>query len=283
LRDGWVLRWTAGVTVDKRRATTLPEEPAGSLVPRDRDLVYPWLGIAWLEDDYRETRNFDQIARTEDLLLGWQVRLKLGLANPSLGSDRSALVFDGSVSKRIQPDERQTLLLSATASGRREAGSLRDTTVGLAARYHWRQTAQRTLFVGLSADRGIGLDVDTQLTLGGDNGLRGYPFRYRTGQGRWLLTAEERLFTDWYPFRLFNVGGAAFYDMGRTWGANLVAAPIPPDARPGGVLRDVGVGLRIGNSRAAVGSVVHVDASYPLDREPSKRKVQISVEAKQSF
>ena len=282
LRDGWVLRWTAGVTVDKRQATSLPEEPAGSALPRDRDLVYPWLGIAWLEDDYREVRNLDQIARTEDLSFGWQVKLRLGFASPSFGSDRSALVFDGSVSKGVQPDERQTLLLSSTASGRLEGGSLRDTTVGLAARYHWRQTAQRTLFVGLSAERGIGLDVDTQLTLGGDNGLRGYPFRYRTGQGRWLMTVEERLFTDWYPFRLFNVGGAVFYDMGRTWGANLVAGPAPTDARQG-VLRDVGVGLRIGNSRSAIGSVVHVDVSYPLDREPAKRKLQISVEAKQSF
>ena len=96
------------------------------------------------------------------------------------------------------------------------------------------------------------------------------------------MTVEERLFTDWYPFRLFNVGGAMFYDMGRTWGANLVAAPPPTDARQG-VLRDVGVGLRIGNSRSAIGSVVHVDVSYPLDREPAKRKLQISVEAKQSF
>ena len=92
----------------------------------------------------------------------------------------------------------------------------------VATRYYWRETASRTLFLGLAADRGVNLDVDKQLTLGGDNGLRGYPLRYRTGQGRWLFTVEERAFTDWYPFRLFNVGGAVFYDMGATLGESQV-------------------------------------------------------------
>ena len=282
LHDRWVMRWTAGVSVDERHATRLADEPPDSVLPRGHDLTYPWVGIEWLEDDFRELRNQDQIGRTEDLRLGWRGKLRLGAATRSLGSDRNALVFDASVSKGLEPDPRQTLLLSGAATGRLEQGALRDTTVGLAARYYWRQSARHTLFVGLSADRGIGLDVDTQLTLGGDNGLRGYPFRYRTGQGRWLFTAEERLFTDWFPFRLFNVGAAAFYDMGSTWGANLVASPLPPDARRG-VLRDIGVGLRLGNSRAAIGSVVHIDLSYPLDREPATRKLQISVEAKQTF
>ena len=48
-------------------------------------------------------------------------------------------------------------------------------------------------------------------------------------------------------------------------------------------VRDVGIGLRLGNSRSAVGSVVHIDVAYPIDREASMRKVQINVEAKRSF
>jgi hypothetical protein len=41
--------------------------------------------------------------------------------------------------------------------------------------------------------------------------------------------------------------------------------------------------LRLGNSRSAVGSVIHIDVAYPIDREASTRKVQISVQAKSSF
>jgi outer membrane protein assembly factor BamA len=282
LRDGWVTRWTAGVTVDERRATPAPDSPPGSPLPRDRRLNYPWIGVELIEDDFRETRNQDQIARTEDLELGWRMRLRLGLSTRALGSDRNAVVFDTRVSKGFQPDARQTLLASIGATGRHEDGALDETTISAAARYHWRHSPRRSTYLALGADRGP--DLDSQLTLGGDNGLRGYPYRFRTGQGRWLLTAEERWFTDWYPFRLFNVGGAVFYDMGRVWGDNLVPVPaIPAGVRRNGVLRDIGVGLRLGNSRSAVGSVIHIDVAYPIDREGSMRKVQINVQAKSSF
>ena len=283
LHEGWTTRWTAGLTVDERRATTVADS-LSSVVPRDRRLTYPWVGVERIEDDFREARNQDQIARTEDVELGWRMRLRLGVAMASLGSDRNAVAFDTRVSKGLQPDERQTVLLSAGAVGRIERGGFDDTTVSASARYYWRHSPRRSLFLGLSADRGSRLDVDSQLTLGGDNGLRGYPYRFRTGQGRWLFTAEERWFTNWYPFRLFNVGGAVFYDMGRVWGGNQLSVPMAaPIGRQDGLLRDVGIGLRLGNSRSAVGSVIHIDVAYPIDREGSMRKVQINVEAKRTF
>ncbi len=255
----------------------------GARLPADRKLAYPWLGVELVEDDFRETRNQDRIARTEDLALGWHARVRLGYATPAFGSDRRAAIFGASVAKGAQPTSAHTLLWSATATGRLAGGGLEDSVFGVAARYYWRQTPRQTLFVGVSADRGVNLDVDKQLTLGGDNGLRGYPLRYRTGQGRWLLTVEERAFTDWYPFRLFNVGGAIFYDLGGVWGSNLVPAVTPPPSPSRKVLQDVGFGLRLGNSRAALGSVIHVDIAFPIDGEASVRRLQFIVEAKQSF
>jgi hypothetical protein len=57
--------------------------------------------------------------------------------------------------------------------------------------------------------------------------------------------------------------------------------------RPGdsaqGLLRDAGVGLRLGNSRSGLGTVVHVDAAFPMDGDKSIKKVQFIVEAKRSF
>jgi len=131
----------------------------------------------------------------------------------------------GKVAKGFEPDHRQTLLVSGGAAGRVEQGQLTDTVFSAAARYYWRHSSRRSLYVGLSADHGIRLDIDSQLTLGGDNGLRGYPYRFQTGQSRWLFTAKERWFTDWYPFRLFHVGGAVFYDMGRPRAATLSRHP----------------------------------------------------------
>jgi len=82
------------------------------------------------------------------------------------------------------------------------------------------------------------LDVDNQVLLGGDNGLRGYPLRYQDGTAQALWTIEQRFFSDWYPFRLFRVGAAAFFDMGRIWGNAPLAAPSL------GLLKDAGFGLR---------------------------------------
>ena len=113
--------------------------------------------------------------------------------------------------------------------------------------------------------------------LGGDSGLRGYPLRYQGGEARALLTLEQRYFTDWYPFRLFRVGAAAFIDTGRTWGETPLSTPSL------GLLKDIGIGLRLGSSRSGLGNIIHIDLAFPLDGDPSISKVQLLVETKQRF
>lgn len=282
-RDGWVTRWTAGWTQDEHLARPLGAPgipPTG--VAADRRLNRPWVGVEWLQDNFRQTRNFDQIGKTEDLALGWQMSLQLGLARQAFGADRNATVFSFKVNKGWQPARRHTLLVEGSAEGRYEAQSLAGTLFSGSVRYHLRQSDRRSFFVGLSADRSVHPDPDQQVLIGGDSGLRGYPMRYQSGKGRWLATTEQRWFTDWYPWRVFNVGGAVFYDMGRTWDQTTTSSATGTPPRLG-LLRDWGFGLRLGNSRSAIGSVVHIDLAFPLDGDPSIQKVQFLVEAKRSF
>jgi len=49
------------------------------------------------------------------------------------------------------------------------------------------------------------------------------------------------------------------------------------------VLKDIGFGLRLGNSRSALGNVIHIDVAFPLNGDASIHKVQFIVEAKRSF
>ena len=107
-----------------RRAACRQVDPAApGPLPADYKLVYPWLGIEWIEDEFQATRNLDQIGRTEDLALGWRARLQLGLATPAFGSDRRATVFDAAVSKGWMRAPQHTLLFTATTSGRVESGT----------------------------------------------------------------------------------------------------------------------------------------------------------------
>ncbi|MFO1426111.1 MAG: hypothetical protein U1F11_03880 [Steroidobacteraceae bacterium] len=276
-REGWVLRWTAGFTFDEQRFSAVPLSVFGTVPPPDRKLAYPWIAAEWLQDDYREARNRDQIERTEDFSLGWRARAQLGYANDSLGADRNALLYQASVSHGLEPTQRQTWLFAAAANGRYEDGRVTDGIAGASARWYFRQSPRRLLFATLGFDVASNLDPDRQLLIGGDNGLRGYPLRYQAGEGRWLFTLEQRAYSNWYPFRLVHVGAAAFLDVGGAWGDN------PFGTRAQGVLKDIGVGLRLGNSRSGLGNVVHVDLAFPLDGDKSIDKLQFVVETKRSF
>ncbi len=277
LIDGWVRRLSVGFTNDEHVFGAVPGAGAPMLLPADRKLAYPWVAAEWVEDAFQTARNRDQIEKTEDYSLGWRARAQVGYAGESFGSDRNAVMLAAGITKGLSLSDRQSFFLAVDAGGRLENGAIAGGLLAADAHYYFRQSPRRLLFIGLSATAGANLDADQQILLGGDNGLRGYPLRYQAGEGRWLFTAEQRLFSNWYPFQMFNVGGAVFYDMGATWGKDPLGTPSQ------GLLRDVGFGLRLGNSRSALGNVLHIDVAYPLDGDPAAQHLQFLIQTKASF
>ena len=277
LREGWARRWQAGLRYDEQSFATVAGEVPPPALPPDRKFVYPWLGAEWVQDAYAEVRNHDQIGRTEDLYLGTWWRATLGYADEALGSSDDAWLFTGSAytAHQYRPDKQWSL--EASGRGRLQAGDLRDAVLTAQARHYWRIDEHQTFFASVTGTLTEELDPDRQLLLGAEEGLRGFPLRYQTGTASALLTLEHRVFTDWYPFRLFQVGAAAFLDSGRTWGPTLGGD------RPAGWLNDVGIGLRLGNSRSGLGSMVHVDLVYTLDPVPGRDRFNIVVETRRGF
>ena len=281
LRSGHVLRVTGGWHSDNdifspEFTGTPPVNAALAPIPANRDLVYPYLQFDWLTDDFQTTRNREQIARTEDLPFGPTVFLLLGYAAPAFGADRHALVASGRFNRTWQLTGQQQLAAEAAFSGRLQDGRSADLRSGMDVAWYWR-TSRRTLtHVHVGGDTGQALDLDHYFQLGGDSGLRGYPLRYQEGSGRALFSIEERLFTDWSIWRLFDVGGAIFFDAGRTFGSSPIGTPQL------GWLRDVGVGLRLGNNRSSLGNVIHIDLAAPLDGADIKR-LQLLVGAAATF
>jgi len=277
LREGWVRRWTAGLSFDRDRFWLDPSEPPGGPLPEDRELVYPWVGFELIEDRFEERVNQDQIRRTEDVLVGLRASLRVGYASEALGSDRNALVASAYAQNGTDLGPRQSVFGSVAASGRLEGGELVNGILSADGRYY-RTTSSRSKFYAAFAGAVTEqLDDELQLLLGGDNGLRGYPLRYQAGTARALLTLEQRYYTRWYPFRLFHVGAAAFFDVGRTWGRDVTGF------ESSGLLRDVGVGLRLGSSRSSFGNVLHIDLAFPLDGDDDIDSVQLLVTTRGSF
>ena len=277
LQDGWARRWLGGMRYDSSEFAADAGKPLVAALPENRRLVYPWAGVEWIEDDFATTHNQDQLARTEDLDFGRSLRAEIGVASPAWGADRTAAIFavEGGAGQRFDGDRR--LFLSGTLGGRWESGGLSDTLLQGEARYYGHPGAHSLFYAGARGAVAVNPDLDHQLLLGGDNGLRGYPLRYQSGTGSALFTVEERIYTGWYPFHLFHVGAAAFADAGRTWG-NDVAGEAPL-----GWLSDVGVGLRLGNTRSGLGNVLHIDVAVPLVREPGIDSVQLLVQTRRSF
>src|SRR5690606_9064890 len=100
-------------------------------------------------------------------------------------------------------------------------------------------------------------DLRPQLTLGEDNGLRGYPARRFASDRYLLLNIEDRIDTGLELWSV-HLGLAGFVDVGwiddpgqrRNWSDPL---------------RSVGVGLRLGSSELVGDGVVRIDFAWPLD------------------
>ena len=286
LQDGWVHRWSTGITYDEHRFAPLPAfldtNPLAAdprfvyLVPQDRRFLYPWVQFDLIQDDYLRLFNHDQIGRTEDFYVGTSASVRAGFAATSFGSSSNAIIFQSSATRGFRRG-RSTLLLYGDFSGRVSEGKLENGIADASIRYYVEQSKNWLFFTTLIGTKGWHLDLDNQILLGGDNGLRGYPLRYQNGTGRALFSVEQRYFTDWYPFRLFRVGGAVFFDAGRVWGKAPLGQPSL------GLLEDAGFGLRFGNARSGLGNVVHVDLAFPFQATGGIRRVQFLVQTEAHF
>lgn len=277
LSAGWTTRWLAGFRYDRNLFREGGDDPGTLLLPEDRTLSYPWVGVELVQDRFETTHNQDQIGRTEDVFLGRSVRLELGWSSETFGGDRSAGVFDLSGRVGDYLGRRGLILVRSSWDGRLQAGNLADSLMSVETRYYLRFNEKNLFTTSVGAQHAFNLDLDHQLLLGGDSGLRGYPLRYQAGETRLLLSVEERYFTDWFPFRLFNVGGAIFADVGQMWGKSPLAAP------PLGWLPDVGFGLRLGNARSGLGNVLHADLAFPIGAPSDISSVQFLLEVRASF
>jgi hypothetical protein len=277
LRDGWVRRWTAGYVFDDNRFSEAVDPTLPAVIPEDRKLLYPFLGLEILQDEFSTTSNTNQIGRTEDFFMGTRFSASFGWADESFGADRDALIVSASLNLGFGSLEKTALLITGVTDGRREGGKSKNASTSIRAGLYHRQSEKRLFFVELSGTAGHDLDLDNPVQLGGKSGLRGYPLRYQTGDSKALVSIEQRYFTDWYPWRLFRVGGAIFADVGRTWGEN------PIGEENFGWLKNVGFGFRFAPTRFSTNKVAHLDFAFPLDGDPSIDSVQILLEAKRSF
>ena len=255
---GWTQRVSAGVSYSDNAYVVDPSQPPPVAIPPDRTLAGPFLRHEVIQDDYLLVMNRDLIQRPEYMAMGFHSLLQVGRSLASFGASEEPWLVSGSVSKGFRAGEGQ-ILASASFSAQygSQTGDVR--SAGVSARAFAPQAGARLLYLAASLSAVKAATAADEILLGGDNGLRGYPLRYQAGTRSAIFTVEERYYTDWYPLRLFRVGWAAYFDVGRAWDGEL------PNATPGW-LSDVGLGMRILSARSSKGSVAHIDLAFPVHR-----------------
>ena len=277
LVDGWVQRYTLGVSDVDEAYMTEAGRNAPARLPASERLVAPFARYELIEDRFERQLNRNLIGRPEFFALGFASTLQVGWADTRLGSSRNAMLYTGSVSRGFEPQPEHTLIVAAALSGQTAGAEFRRQRLGAQAQYYLPHGGRWLFYASAAGDELTRPELTDALLLGGDNGLRGYPLRYQSGTRRALFTVEERFYTDLYVWQLFRIGGAAFYDLGRAWGGDNANTVNP------GWLRNAGLGLRIVSARAAFSNVLHVDIAFPIDATRDIKRVQFLIKTKTSF
>lgn len=277
LQEGWVHRFSLGMLWRDESFANEPGLVAPAALPIDQNLVAPFFRHELIEDDTAKLRNRNQIDRPEYFPMGFASKTTVYRATTALNSSRNLWLYETKVANGFVPAAGDALLASAELKGQFGDSGIEKQAIGTVLTYYHPHSERSLFFTALSADTLRHAPITDKLLLGGDNGLRGYPLRYQSGINRVLVTAENRFYTDWFPFRLFRVGAAMFVDYGRAWGGS------DPDPLSQRWLGDYGVGLRIASVRAAFGNVLHLDLAMPINPDPGIKKVQFLVKTKVSY
>ena len=273
LVGGQVNRYAFGAQSEKKAYGTLSNELASAQVPGDLSLTYPFFEYQQVQDLYKIGFNINQIRRSEDIHLGRDLRVRLGYS-----AEGQRVILQGDWTDTWLARNEMLLQSSLDWRGlwRVKEQAIEDGELNLRIKFHRGQTKNRSLVVGAELSLLKNSLSQTELTLGGDKGLRGYESNYQSGDTVFLVSAEERVFTQYEPFDLFYIGYAAFVDVGRAWFRGQKSANDNWQT-------DVGLGLRLLPSKSDRGQVVHLDLAFTLKSRNGDRRMLLSVEMKKTL
>lgn len=227
---------------------------------------------------FERASHLDSFDRFQDVNLGNEWSVSLGVSPTFLGDDRTHLFMGGQFSRWLHLSPNTFSRLQAEASGRVEAGIGQNLVSQIDLRHYYLGLPRQTLVVHAEQTWGHNLDGDKQFVLGGESGLRGYDNRRFDGNKRLLLNVEDRLYLVYDWLHLVSVALAGFADAGFAWRAG-------EGQDLGDVVGDIGIGFRFDVTRGGSGTVIRFDYAYPVSRvgqEENPRGV-LSFTAGQAF
>ncbi len=275
-----LLRYSIGLTQNQHKFSTVmnPDEHINpSILPQDRDFIYPWVGIDYIEKNFRKMTNIHLITQIEDFNHGWQFSSRLGLSDGSKENSAWAL-FQANVNKGFEVHEKALLLMNIAFNGDIYKDNNHRFLLNINTEYFYNIDKNWGLYLSNTSIASKNQYIDQPVTIGGDAGLRGFPLQYQHGKHSTKFTGEIRYYPHINLFKLFDLAGAAFMDTGKAFGDSIEKNTEDT------WLHSVGIGARLYSPHSAGSQqVIHIDFAFPQSDSSNIDNVEIRIEAKQSF
>lgn len=254
--------WTAGLRAQYDTADfSAARGPGAASIDVPGDTESTFAGFAFGHRTifgFREVQGLDTLGYVQDLQLSADFDALIGPTFRSEeGEENSTQPTVGlNTHFAFEPLHDTFVSIAANGRGRMDGDDLQGWALGFDLTAYELALRPHTLAAHLSfdeADENEGLPI--QLTLGEDQGLRGYPAQEFAGERVLKLNFEDRID---FGARLGTVqfGAVVFFDVG--WIEDRGEGFGAP-------LRSVGFGLRLGSDALLGARVVRIDLSFPLD------------------
>ena len=247
----------------------LSQDP--SLLAEDRKFSGPLVSYERIEPEFISLNYIDKFERVEDFNIGNRFSFQGTYAAEILDSKENTFLLSLADGDGLSLSPTSFVRGELGVSTRMTSSEFDNTLFRGEGRYYnvlgatylaGLYLGKHTIASNVRFDFGEGLDRDREFVLGASSGLRGYKNRTFAGSKRFVMNIEDRFHLVEDLFRLVNVGGAFFADLG---GISRAAVG---DIFDDNLYSNIGFGLRFGLPRASGGGVLRVDISFPLRDGP---------------
>jgi hypothetical protein len=214
--------------------------------------------ISYFQRDYKTVRNFRNLKWSENLDVGFRFSSGVHKNLEFLGAGTSQLFLEHTL-VYINIWKSRHFLHTSLSTGYYLGfrGDFEDGTLTHSLEYQWKPIPATSSFLSSNWKHYFAREKSTQLILGGEEGLNGYPNRFFAGQARLLIGLEQRWFPD-VEFGTAVPALAVFLNAGDAFESydEFDAEKLHYSA---------GLGLRIGATRSVQKVVNHINIAFPLD------------------
>lgn len=259
-------------------ATNPQQENDTQYVPQDHRYSYPWVGFEYFEREYKVMNDIYLINQAEDINLGWHYEAKLGLELKEKAPD-SQFGYHLSLESSKGYMLGDALVLFSFGGEAALSTTHKDQyRIALNSEYFERVNDLLGIYARATAVMSDNPFLDSPLTLGDENGVRGYPLQYQHGDRAFSSTLEARFYTGYNIYKILDVGFAAFIDAGRAWSGDEAT-----NNEISSTLASAGIGARLYSNRSSHKSVLHIDFAKPFTSSENVDSWEWRLQVKQSF